>query len=225
MRHNRLLRMLPMLMGGGAAAPWYLSGGIPSANCIAAYLATGVANIGASYANLANVGTYTLTNPGAAAVTWDATNGWKGVVNAYLDTGINATAIAGTWTILVRYTAAENATQFLFGSQEGSKFWFANPRYSGDAVIRYGLVGSTENVAPSLEAGIIGLAGNQPYRNGAADGAAISVTPATLTKVYITNTYGGITAPHAGYIQAAVIYDIALTAPQVAAVTAAMALL
>jgi len=41
--------------------PWWLSGGIAAANCVAAYQPKGAASLEASYVNLANPGTYNLT--------------------------------------------------------------------------------------------------------------------------------------------------------------------
>src|SRR4030042_328416 len=59
----------------GAAIPWYLSGGIPKADCLAAYQPKGAASYAASKVNIVNPGTYDLTD-GAAFPTWDVVNGW-----------------------------------------------------------------------------------------------------------------------------------------------------
>lgn len=222
---SRLTKKMLMLVSSGNRVPWYLRGGIPLANCIAAYRATGAASQAGSYTNLANPVTYDLTEThGANPVTWDAINGWKGAVNAYLATGIN-TAVAGTWSVLIKFTNAQNLTEFLFGSVESTKFWFINPRYASDTVVRYGLASTTVNRNTPVAAGVLGLCGLQPYRNGVADGAEIVSAPIQLTNVYITNSYGGLAQPFTGYVQAMAIYNVPLTAPQALAASTAMAAL
>jgi hypothetical protein len=72
------------------------------------------------------------------------------------------------------------------------------------------------------------VAGNTGYRNGAADPGAIGAwTGAAVSAVYICaiNDAGVPTFFTSAYIQALAIYDCTLTAPQVAAVAAAMAAL
>ena len=59
--------------GAGAAAQWWLSGGVSAANCVAAYQPIGATSLAASYTNLANPGTYTAA-PGVAP-TFDAATG------------------------------------------------------------------------------------------------------------------------------------------------------
>jgi hypothetical protein len=58
--------------GGG----WWLAGGIAPANCVAAYQAKGATSKAASLVNLAQPGTYDLTETGT--VNWDAVAGWTG---------------------------------------------------------------------------------------------------------------------------------------------------
>src|SRR4030042_426783 len=64
-----------ILIGKGVAIPWYLSGSIPRANCIAAYQPKGADSYAASKVNIANPGTYNLSD-GAAFPTWAAATGW-----------------------------------------------------------------------------------------------------------------------------------------------------
>ena len=46
---------------GKKVIPWYRSGGIPAANCVAAYKAIGAASQADSYINLVSPGTYDCT--------------------------------------------------------------------------------------------------------------------------------------------------------------------
>jgi hypothetical protein len=120
------------LLGGAALVPWYLAGGIPAANCVAAYAAIGAGSQALSYVNLANPGTYDLTAP-VAAPTWDAGTGWKfNGTTQYLATGI--TPAAG-WSWMVRYTvgAADNKCILGFMGLAYNYPWFCawNKRYNG----------------------------------------------------------------------------------------------
>lgn len=58
----------------GSVTPWYLSGGINLANCIAAYQAKGAASKLASLVNLASPGNGDFVETGN--IEWSVTNGW-----------------------------------------------------------------------------------------------------------------------------------------------------
>ena len=107
-----------LLSGGQAAAvvPWYLSGGILAANCIAAYQPKGAASLAASYVNLANPGTYDAAP--VVAPTWDAVNGWVGDGTQYLNTGV---VPAANYSMFVRFSGApQNVYKALCGSYGGA---------------------------------------------------------------------------------------------------------
>lgn len=205
-----------------AATAWWLSGGIPAANCIAAYQAKGAASYSASKVNLANPGTYDITDP-AGAVTWDAVNGWAGVSGRYLSTNVVVTA--QTWSCIIRFS---NST--LTGSQEmcghftPSAYFMIRPS-NGGAVQSYN--GNSVSVIPALAAGVYGIAGTFVYRNGILDGGPIAGTwGAANSNPFLlfgslapTRLWSGIK------FQALVLYNTTIAAPQNLAVATAMAAL
>lgn len=68
--------------------PWWLAGGIPVANCTAAYRARGATSKASSYVNLANPGTFDLTLSGS--IGWTVSEGWK-ATGGYLRTAVDIT--------------------------------------------------------------------------------------------------------------------------------------
>ena len=210
---------------GSGTRPWWLLGGLSNANAIGIYKPIGAASLAASYINLANPGTNNAA-PGTAP-TFAAATGWAFNGSAYLTTGI---VPASGWTLIVRFSNAPTASDsMLAGSNNGGatdrRFYLCN-RLGGDNVT-YGAGGFT-NASPALAAGVLAIAGQQAYRNGAADGAAIGAWGGTTTyDIWIggLNLTGTINRVTTGKIQAVAIYNTALTAAQVAAISSAMALL
>jgi len=104
--------------GAVAAIPWYLSGGIAAANCIAAYQPKGAASLAASYANLPNPGTYNAVP--LDAITVLNAYGWYwndyNIVICSLKAGIDASTMI---TVVVRYKTWENVFA-LFGAQSSA---------------------------------------------------------------------------------------------------------
>lgn len=202
---------------GAAAAQWWLSGGVSAANCVAAYQPIGAASLAASYTNLANPGTYTAA-PGVAP-TFDAATGWTfNGSTQYLNTGITYEA---TWSILVRFSdGTTSGTVRLF--DVGTDKLSVIPGFS--AASAYWNVGATANTrTPAMYSGVLGAAGNQPYRDGSADGATFTgtITSGSLRIAARNDT----TRFFSGKIQAIAIYNTTLSAAQVAAISAAMAAL
>ena len=206
-----------------AAIPWWLSGGISAANCYCAYQPKGAASLAASYSNLNDPGT---NNAGVGvAPTWDAVNGW--IFNGstqYLTTTfvpandqsqmmvVQFSNVTGDGYICGVYNATGIA--FSIGPSRTGQRWYRN--------------GETSNPGANVLSGNMCVAGAQGYLNGAADGGWMGPWRApTLGTVWIgcMNQSGVVFLPLAAYIQALAIYDTTLTAPQVAAVSAAMALL
>jgi hypothetical protein len=107
------------------------------------------------------------------------------------------------------------------------QFFWISPN-SGGTRVNYANGGNL-NVIPQLLAGNLGVAGNQGYRNGAPDGGAIGgYTAPPVQPAYIgcyNNQGAGGASRIIADIQALVLYDCTLTAPQVALVAAAMAAL
>jgi hypothetical protein len=79
---------------------------------------------------------------------------------------------------------------------------------------------------PRMYEGIIGLAGQQPYRNGLADGGAMGAwsTPESAYELYVgtLNINGAPGFYYSGYVQALAIYSSSLSPAQMTAVTEAM---
>jgi hypothetical protein len=124
--------------------------------------------------------------------------------------------------MVVRFTdAATNAR--IAGSEDAGDTRFGFRPYDGAASIRYGQGGSV-NVAPGVQAGVLAVAGQRGYRNGAAEGAATAAWSGTTTRIIQMGAYliSGTRSFAACKIQALVIYNTTLTPTQVAAVSLAM---
>ena len=208
------------------AIQWYLSGGIAAANCIAAYTPKGAASLAASYDNNAAPGngladgTYDAA-PGVAP-TWGAATGWTfNGSTQYLDTGV--VPLANTWSMIARFSGGQSSgDRFLCGIYvdypagyfgiwqiSGGTSWYAN---AGAASTTY------------ITSGVLGFAGKTGYKNGAADGAISAGALSTELTIFVGRA-PELPYYYLGDIQAFAIYDTTLTAPQVAAVSAAMAAL
>lgn len=190
---------------------------------VAAYQAKGAASLAASYVNLANPGTYDLTEGTAPA--FDTADGWtfNGNTNSrYLKTGV--VWGAATWSAIVRFSdshnqwglaadagAASNRVGFLLGSASGTNYRWCNA----------GEVSATWSVT----AGVIAFADRKRYTDGspAAGGDIASGGSTPGVELYIgclnrgdsplANTY------YTGKIQAIALYSTTLDATQVAEIT------
>lgn len=207
---------------GGAAAQWWLSGGVSAANAIAVYQPIGAASLAASYINLANPGVFDAA-PGVAP-TWAAATGWTFGGAQYLTTG--ATPASG-WSMIVRYSDATTLSSIIAGSESSTttRFFLSNS-FSGGAGCGYGYGGFTL-VGPRLQTGILCVASTNGYRNGTIDTSAVGTWSGTATRSIYIGAYnnGTVAFPFAGKIQAVAIYTATLSAAQVAAISAAMAAL
>lgn len=212
----------PIASPGVVAELWYLAGGVALANCKRAYAAIGAASQAASYVNLANPGTGDAAAVGS--VSWSAAAGWGAFLSAtaYLTTGYTQPANTN-FTIIIRYSGGLNGTYALsvctdnsgllnlgiFASLGGGVFYAHNAQATR---------------APQLAAGVVGLAGGQPYRNGATDGASLVAASATWRTLHIGkyNPTSGAVYSFPGNIQALAIYDANLSAAQMLAISTAM---
>ena len=205
---------------GGAAPviPWYLSGGIAAANCLAVYQPKGAVGLADSYNNLAAPGnglpdgTYDAY-PGTAP-TWDAVNGWSGATS--LNTDLIPT-VANTWSAIVRFSNAGAFTNTaLFYAQNGGFGLFQisvgdRREYRNYSAVRY--------VGVATASGVIAFAGNQAYINSVSDGAMGGpILGAPYPNIVLVT-------PGAVRVQAYAFYNVTISAAQVAAVSAAVALL
>ncbi|MBV6343492.1 hypothetical protein [Candidatus Magnetobacterium casense] len=207
--------------GGAAAVSWWLSGGIAAANCLAAYAAKGAASLAASYVNLANPGTYNLAYTGSG-LTWDAVNGWIDATgNAVLTaTGLTVTNNQ-TWSVLCKFTNLAAVANCCLCSNGNTLQFAVRPIRSGTDR-RYVSGDQSSILVGQKTTGVMGIAGRQPYYNGAADGALITAGVGT------NGTYlalHGSAAGLFGYYQANALYNITLSAAQMLAVSTAMAAL
>ncbi len=203
---------------GGAAAAWYLAGGVSAANVIAVYQPIGAASLAASYTNLANPGTYTAA-PGVAP-TFDTATGWTfaAASSQYLDTGIT---YQPAWSVVVRFSdGTTSGTVRLF--DVGTDKLSVIPGFSASSV--YWNAGATaNNRTPAMYSGVLAAAGNQPYRDGSADGATFTGT--ITSGSFRIAARNDTTRYFSGKIQALAIYNVTLDAAQVAAISSAMAAL
>lgn len=198
-----------------APAGWWVVAG---KTCIAAYQPKGAADLAASYINLANPGTYNAA-PGVAP-TFNAATGWTSNGTQWLNTGV---VPAAGYTAIVRFSGFPASTgKSIFGEYtSGARFDQSPGHAAGVIFCAGGLVFSP----PQMASGVLGVAGQQGYRDGIADGAAIPAwTATTALPIYLLNRSGGDNIATAS-IQAFVVFSSTLTPAEVLAVSTAMAAL
>lgn len=221
----------PVFDPGLTALPWYRAGGAPLP--VAAYQPKGAASLAASYVNLANPGTYDAA-PGVAP-TFDAATGWTfNGLSQYLMTGIVPASV--NWSMMARYSNAawHPSGSTYYGAIIGSYSVPGNHRftiyaYSNTAVrIQFGNDGYLDGLSSSAS-GVVGFSGDTGYLNGSAVSGAITPFVSPTANALLIGAHskgdGGVGTFFYGNIQAVAIYNTTLTAPQVAAVSAAMAAL
>ena len=93
---------------GVAAIPWYLSGGIAAANCIAAYQPLRSASYVASNQNIKNPGTFDLALDLGTDPLWDASYGWRNNKTGRFATGITANQ---TWSVFIYISISPGGTE------------------------------------------------------------------------------------------------------------------
>jgi hypothetical protein len=214
------------LLGGAAVIPWYLAGGIPLANCVAAYQAKGAADLASSYTNLANPGTYNASL--GIAPTFDTLTGWTfNGSTQYLKTGI-IPLIDQTYSILIRIkpvTTVNVCPAFCRGgANKDFGVFIAGTTY-------YPHNGGAASIAITSLNGVdatIGLCGATGYRDGLPlVGVIPAGTPPTLQDIFLGagNESGTPNFYYPGKIYFAAVYNIVLMAAQVLAVSSSMAAL
>ena len=220
----RVLRPVfgPGLAVSAAAANWWEAGG--ATGCVAAYQPKGAASLAASYTNLANPGTYDAA-PGVAP-TWDATNGWTFANTQYLTTGV---VLSGTSSALVRFSNDSGNNQYLFGALQSGAGILISPNRTLAYVWYYST--TALQIAPNVTSGVLGIAapnGGKAYRNGVEESGSMAAwTGALSVGLHINgfNNNGSSAARDTVYIQAFAAYSGTLSAPQMAAISTAMAAL
>ena len=200
-----------------------MRGGIPKANCLAAYQPKSAASYAVSKVNLVLPGTYDLVD-GVAFPTWDITNGWifpSPSIQAILTSTVtlsNATTVlcrfvGGNPTIVNGRLFNNSADSFLVILDTGATHQYKN-----------GTVGL--NVGAGLTGShIIGIAGASAILDGAVDGTITTADIGTTTTLVVGNRSSDTARQVYANIQALVVYSVTLTLPQIVAVTNAMNLL
>ena len=223
---NKIIRDIVVMGKKPTTIPWYLTGAVPSANCLAAYKPKGAADYAASKVNLTGNATYDAVD-GAAYPTWDGTNGWKFLVTSsqYLDPGIVPKA---NMSFIVRCSNLETTVErALIGYyKSGTMRVQLGPNTPNMAYGNGGLLNKT----PLATSGVFGVAGQDGYRNGASESLSIAAwSGVASTSVLIggrrREDTTSIDTYLTGYIQAFSVYDIVLTPAQVLAISTAMAAL
>lgn len=156
---------------------WWLGGGlIDSGDVVAAYRAIGAASQAASKVNLANPGTFDLSD-GASTPTWNATDGWvwAGSGAAHYNSGWT---VVDPCSVMFRYSGiTASSYTFLTGvfSATPTRRLELYP-YDGGALAVFGYGDGVVSAADLGASGTTGLSRNQPYNDGVAHGSAISHT-------------------------------------------------
>ena len=196
-----------------AVAPWWREGGAPEP--VAAYQPIGAASLADSYINLVNPGTFDAA-PGVAP-TWASGTGWQGDgATIFLTTGV---AIGSGGTVVIRL----HSLSAIFPNRYFSSFVGGELGVQATTSNVAFLNGGNVSVSSGFSANVFAIAGNAGY----VDGVNVATIPAGATP---TGTIELFRRPDNtryadGVIAAIAIYDTTLTAPQVAAVSAAMAAL
>lgn len=199
--------------------PWWLLGGIPAANCIAAYQPKGAASYAASKVNLAIPGTYDAVE--GVAPGWTAADGWI-FANKRLETNITPPG-AQTWSALCRFSNVSVGVSFLFGELEEttpSSFSISPNRSTGIVFQNHGRL----DVSGGMASGVLGFSGRDCYCNGVFVGQTTTLTANGPRSIYIGTRHGD-SYPLYGNIQCLAFYNTTLTAAQVLAVSTAIAAL
>jgi len=209
-----------------AAVDRWLTGGIPAANCTAAYEPKGAASLAVSYSNLNDPGTNNAA-PGVAP-TWNGTDGW--ILNGstqYLVTGVQPGI---TSSAICRYSSVSAAAEgVLFGCDDADNDFFMINFTASTNTTKYQHRTSPEGVlaaVPILTSGVLAVTPTNGYRDGVSDGLVLGLDDAVGEDIYLgCRNNDGVAAGFLGVkIQAFYVYDIPID-PYVAGLTTAMAAL
>jgi len=213
---------------GAAAVPaawWYVAG-----NPVAAYQPKGASSLAASYLRIAGSGVYANIDPavvGGVAPTFDAATGWTfNGSNTRLDTGITPDNNQA-WSIIIRFSGRTNSSTPL--SVAGNTVSYPRFGFYLDGSNVYYYNGALASKAGNVTAGVLAVAGTKCYRNGADEGLTLGAKAGAFVGSLPLGcrrlTAVGFDLYYAGAMQAVAVYSDTLTAPQVAAISSAMAAL
>jgi len=230
-------RFLTHISTGAVVTPWWLSGGIPAANCIAAFQPKGAASLAASYVNLASGGATWDAAPGDAPG-FNTATGWDfNGSSDYLIVGSGAIATAAPLSMVCRFNVDVGAALGVFmsicntSSANRFQFYFADQ----DEVIMATVAtaaGAANSTAGFLFGGwysgfgVTSAANSRAaYINGANKGTdATSLTPSGVNATYIGARYSGASIGSFlnGKMSHCAFYNIALSDAQALVLHAAM---
>ena len=200
--------------------PWWDLG---DGSCLGAWQAVGsVASLAASKVDLTGKGN---DLSGGVDPGWNETTGWNwNGSTQYLQTGITLLA---NYTIIYRFTGVATTYGAVMGVFRSGAAMCFYPDYYNDHRYMYGYASADRGVA-AVTGGVMAMAGEQPYLNGAADGAALATQWASGNQdtCYIGGANGGIAKSLCLHkSQAAAIYNRKLTAAEIATISANIATL
>jgi len=198
---------------------WDLNGAITS--CIAAYQAKGAASYAASKVNLANAGTYDLSN-GTAYPTWDTSTGWTFTqANSEYLTGATLSGLAqDSFTII--FHSSINASGKDKGVFDIGPVWlwytYKNTFIRG----RYYTTSNTNYIPAIAGAAVYCFSNTAGYRDGEKLVDIATGTGTTSDTLTVGKSAGGY---HNGTIRSFALYGAVLTSTQIGNLTTAMAAL
>ena len=201
-------------------SPWW---DLEDGSCLGAWQALGgVESLEESKLDLTENGhdLYGGVDPG-----WDNVNGWSwNGSTQFLQTGITLQA---NYTIIYRFTGVATTYGAVMGVFRSGAAMCFYPDYYNDYRYLYGYAYVDRGVA-KLSSGILALAGEQPYLNGAPDGSPLATqwNSGNEDECYIGGANGGIAKSLCLHkSQAAAIYNRKLTADEIAALYTRMSTL
>jgi hypothetical protein len=206
---------------------WWLAGGVAPTCIVAAYQPLGAVDLAASYINLANPGTYDAA-PGVAP-THNPATGWTfDGMTTYLETGI-VPAGDQSWSVIVRFSDITGDGFFIGGYNNNNSDEFSIWINAPVIAAMNGNCGPGANM-PQPTSGVYCMSSILLYRDGVVEpntiGIGNALAPIPPLFIGAENWLNGSYGPQLflpGKIQALAIYSCTLTAPQVLAITNAMA--
>lgn len=195
-----------------------------SFTCVAAYQAKGAASQAASVINLANPGTYDLTAPTGDPPSFNTSDGWTfDGVNDFYYTNVTP-ANDQTWSMIVRFSNCAVGYLWIAGGAAGvGGPWFGLEGNRADGNVLYAN-GHLYYPGTAAAAGVLAVAGNKGYQDGAVEAGTIGTMAGSFTPIVFGGMNNGGTAGSfvAVKIQAVAIYSTTLDATQVAEITTNM---
>lgn len=213
--------------GARSSIGWYLAGGAATPLAVwqpKAGDGWSPGSLAESYINRVNPGTYDAA-PGTAP-TWAAATGWTFLAasSQYLTTGL--VPAGGGYSLVARFNSASWAVgpRNPAGGHDGTPRGLSLSIRTGAPTRTYFNQGGISTGATAPAAGTMAVAGQQGYFDGTPDGGAIPTGATTWRELYIgcLNNNGVPSRYLNGVITAIAVWDITLTAAQVAAIHAAL---